>query len=243
MDQPTTTVPTPSRRFRKLPVEITAVQWDGTAAGATSIIDWLLSHGATATYVCSNPDRCAGTDGDTPHRIEIGTLEGTMAADLGDWVIRGVQGEFYPCKPGIFAETYRPADEDEDQPEATGRGRCGNDPHTTLSPGDRLAYGADADAVLRVPAVADALGAVGAVREVTPGYCGHCGRGDCSPTADQWLEQRRRAERAEATVKRVVDLQGHWTAAGPPPIGTPMARWWDRRLADLAAALAEPKEN
>lgn len=38
--------------------------------------------------------------------IEIKTLEGTMRADKGDWIIRGVAGEFYPCKPGIFDETY-----------------------------------------------------------------------------------------------------------------------------------------
>ena len=36
----------------------------------------------------------------------IPTLEGDMTAGLGDWIIRGVQGEFYPCKPDIFAETY-----------------------------------------------------------------------------------------------------------------------------------------
>lgn len=36
----------------------------------------------------------------------IQTLEGTMRAEKGDWVIRGVEGEFYPCKPGIFLKTY-----------------------------------------------------------------------------------------------------------------------------------------
>jgi len=38
--------------------------------------------------------------------IIIQTLEGDMRADVGDWIIRGVQGEFYPCKPDIFDETY-----------------------------------------------------------------------------------------------------------------------------------------
>lgn len=38
--------------------------------------------------------------------IEIPTLEGTMTADEGDWIIKGVKGEFYPCKPGIFEATY-----------------------------------------------------------------------------------------------------------------------------------------
>jgi len=96
-------------RYRKKPVEVEAMQWDGTAEGATPIINWVLSGGGTATYTCSDPDRCAETDGDTPHGIEIRTLEGTMRADLDDWIIKGVQNEFYPCKPGIFDATYEPA--------------------------------------------------------------------------------------------------------------------------------------
>ncbi|MGI5161422.1 hypothetical protein [Microbispora sp. CA-102843] len=93
-------------RYRKLPVEVEAHQWDGTADGATHIIDWILGSGSTANYTCSNPDRCSETDGDTPHSISIRTLEGTMRAELGDWIIKGVRGEFYPCKPDIFATTY-----------------------------------------------------------------------------------------------------------------------------------------
>ena len=38
--------------------------------------------------------------------IIIQTLEGDMTAEIGDWIIKGVQGEFYPCKPDIFEETY-----------------------------------------------------------------------------------------------------------------------------------------
>lgn len=97
-------------RFRKLPVEIDAMQWNGTAESATPIIDWILRNGQTATYLCSNPDRCAEHNGDTPHIISIRTLEGSMAATVGDWIIRGVANEFYPCKPEIFAATYEPAE-------------------------------------------------------------------------------------------------------------------------------------
>lgn len=43
--------------------------------------------------------------------IRIETLEGEMEASYGDWIIRGVQGEHYPCKPEIFALTYETADE------------------------------------------------------------------------------------------------------------------------------------
>jgi len=42
--------------------------------------------------------------------LKIQTLEGIMTASLGDWIIRGVNGEFYPCKPDIFAKTYEPVE-------------------------------------------------------------------------------------------------------------------------------------
>ena len=41
--------------------------------------------------------------------MTIATLEGVMRADVGDWIIQGVKGELYPCKPDIFAATYEPA--------------------------------------------------------------------------------------------------------------------------------------
>jgi hypothetical protein len=41
--------------------------------------------------------------------LTIGTLEGEMHASVGDWIIKGVKGELYPCKPDIFAATYEPA--------------------------------------------------------------------------------------------------------------------------------------
>ena len=42
--------------------------------------------------------------------IAISTLEGTMRADLNDWLIKGIKGEFYPCKPDIFENSYEPAE-------------------------------------------------------------------------------------------------------------------------------------
>lgn len=43
---------------------------------------------------------------DYDNGIAINTLEGTMRANPGDWIIKGVKGEIYPCKPDIFAATY-----------------------------------------------------------------------------------------------------------------------------------------
>lgn len=45
---------------------------------------------------------------ETPKHVTIKTLEGEMRGELGDWIIRGIKGEFYPCKPDIFAATYEP---------------------------------------------------------------------------------------------------------------------------------------
>ena len=42
----------------------------------------------------------------TDKAMEIYTLEGVMKADVGDWIITGIQGEQYPCKPDIFEATY-----------------------------------------------------------------------------------------------------------------------------------------
>jgi len=45
--------------------------------------------------------------------VEVVTLEGTMTAQIGDWIITGVKGERYPCKPDIFEATYEPVEEGE----------------------------------------------------------------------------------------------------------------------------------
>jgi hypothetical protein len=42
--------------------------------------------------------------------IDIQTLEGEMRAQIGDWIIKGIKGEFYPCKPEIFSMTYEPVE-------------------------------------------------------------------------------------------------------------------------------------
>lgn len=82
--------------FRKKPVVIEAEHWDDGIIEASRIAEWVNTNGGTAFTI--GPDNNLG--------IEIDTLEGTMTASPGDWVLKGVQGEFYPCKPDIFAATY-----------------------------------------------------------------------------------------------------------------------------------------
>ena len=86
-------------KYRKKPVTIEAMQWDGTQAGANTIIAWAAQH-PVESGVIAVPN--VGQSG----RLIVHTIEGTMHASEGDWIIRGVQGEFYPCKPDIFAKTY-----------------------------------------------------------------------------------------------------------------------------------------
>jgi hypothetical protein len=85
-------------KFRKKPVVIEAVQWIGTVESLHEVQKF---SGYQYTLSKSIPEV------DT---LEIYTLEGVMTASKGDWIIKGVQGEFYPCKPDIFEETYETVD-------------------------------------------------------------------------------------------------------------------------------------
>jgi hypothetical protein len=84
------------------------------------------------------------------------------------------------------------------------------------------------------------LDALAALRQVARGYCPHCGRGDAGITTDQWEQQRQRTDQAETAIARVRRLADGWVKADPPPLGTPVSRWWDKRLIELLAALDEP---
>ena len=83
-------------RFRKKPVTVEAVQWTGDNVNEL----WDV-FGAENIY---------GPTEKNPDWLIITTLEGDMRANVGDWIIRGVMGELYPCKPDVFAETYEPVE-------------------------------------------------------------------------------------------------------------------------------------
>jgi hypothetical protein len=90
-------------KFRKKPVVIDAVQIS-KHMGLTP--DW-FADAVTSNEVITHG---LGKFGEGPIYIEIPTLEGVMRGDDGDWIIRGVKGELYPCKPDIFMTTYEPAE-------------------------------------------------------------------------------------------------------------------------------------
>ena len=87
-------------RYRKKPVVIEAVQF------SNKITDWDNREVVTAFFGDFKGWRVNLTN----HApcLEIDTLEGTMKCSSGDWIIKGVNGEFYPCKPDIFEKTYEP---------------------------------------------------------------------------------------------------------------------------------------
>ena len=77
-------------KYQKKPVVIEAILFDGSHESASEIQSW----GGTANIDYND------------HGLSIMTLEGRMTANIGDYIIKGVCGEFYPCKPDIFYETY-----------------------------------------------------------------------------------------------------------------------------------------
>ena len=81
-------------KFRKKPVVIEAIQYHENMEVA-DIIVWITA----TSHSCS-------ADIEDDGSLKIKTLEGTMNVSLGDWVIKGVENEFYPCKPEIFNKTY-----------------------------------------------------------------------------------------------------------------------------------------
>ena len=79
------------KRYRKKPVEILAMEWTGD-----NKVDVQRFVGRYLDLL--------------PRGLKIPTLEGDMFASVGDYIIQGVNGEFYPCKPDVFAKTYEPAE-------------------------------------------------------------------------------------------------------------------------------------
>lgn len=88
-------------KFRKKPVVIEAFKWTGDEHQTEDPV-WACDaiRLGVIYFIDIGTPRCS---------LHIKTLEGTMAAQAGDWIIQGVKGEIYPCKPDIFTATYDPA--------------------------------------------------------------------------------------------------------------------------------------
>ena len=91
-------------KFRKKPVIIEAIQY------VYNNFDCICDFMGTTPILKHNPDFGIDENGNTnePYLgIYIETLEGNMLASIGDWIIKGVNGEYYPCKPYVFEKTYK----------------------------------------------------------------------------------------------------------------------------------------
>jgi hypothetical protein len=97
-------------KYRKKPVVIEAVRlsW-ATWNDVCDFLGDIVSRENPARDVETHSDTC-GEPGPTFIELTIPTLEGSHVAKHGDWIIKGVKGEFYPCKPDIFAATYEPVE-------------------------------------------------------------------------------------------------------------------------------------
>jgi hypothetical protein len=93
-------------KFRKKPVVIEAMRWTGDR------------HREMFEFLGGKPDEIMSINGKNfyiDHQkvkggLVIKTLEGEHIANINDWIIKGVKGEFYPCKPDIFEQTYEPVE-------------------------------------------------------------------------------------------------------------------------------------
>jgi hypothetical protein len=104
-------------RFRKKPVEIEAIKFDGTWDSYDAVCRFM---GLPGINDGGEPGLECKVEGEEevlypeityiprPVSLTIPTLEGDMEALVGDWIVRGVEGEFYPIKPSILEKTYEP---------------------------------------------------------------------------------------------------------------------------------------
>lgn len=88
-------------KYRKLPVVIEAFQWNGQHQ--KEYPDWLWEAVKCGKVYFENTD---------PVTMIVKTLEGDHTAKLGDYIIQGIKGELYPCKPDIFEKTYEAVEEE-----------------------------------------------------------------------------------------------------------------------------------
>lgn len=87
------------KKYRKKPVVIEAIQWIGT--NLKEVIEFTGLNESAKKWSWGQYEKVVAEDG-----LKIFTIEGKMSADVGDFIIKGVKGEFYPCKPDIFIATY-----------------------------------------------------------------------------------------------------------------------------------------
>lgn len=95
-------------KYRKIPVVVEAIQWTGE--NQREMFDFLTNYEKTDDYMSMSGENFVIDHYAVKGGLVIKTLEGKHIASIGDYIIRGVAGEFYPCKPEIFEKTYERAE-------------------------------------------------------------------------------------------------------------------------------------
>ena len=88
-----------AKRYRKKPVVIEALQFLDTAERVVELSRFIDNQDVVVSYKCPEDPR-----------LILQTLEGRLEASVGDYIIRGIKGEYYSCKPDIFSATYEAVD-------------------------------------------------------------------------------------------------------------------------------------
>ena len=99
-------------KYRKKPIVIEALRWYGI--NQREMFDFLTNYEKTNEYMTNYDDNFYIDHTKVSGGLVIKTLEGEHIANIGDYIIKGVKGEFYPCKPDIFEETYEVVENETD---------------------------------------------------------------------------------------------------------------------------------
>ena len=95
-------------KYRKIPVVVDAIEWTGE--NQREMFDFLTNYEKTDDYMSASGEHFIIDHNAVKGGLVIKTLEGEHIASIGDYIIRGVAEEFYPCKPEIFEKTYERAE-------------------------------------------------------------------------------------------------------------------------------------
>ncbi|MFE6634699.1 hypothetical protein ACFVFT_14820 [Streptomyces tendae] len=226
-------------RYRKRPVEVDTIQWTGS--NEAELVAFTGNR-----FEALDPEDRADDPEITAQVLDV--LHSTwVGVKNGQHIVRGVKGEYYPIAEDVLAETYERVDD-----------------RATASTVSRFLFEETARRHKGTIARVDELLAViervrtlaTAIRDATA--AGHndwqIGQHDCAmtvlaalhptPAATEATELKKTVrvlsalhQSADDTVTRVITLHEQWVAAGPPPLGAPLARWWDGRLAELHNAI------
>lgn len=87
------------KKFQKKPIQIEAIKWTGNLDEAKEFLGEPWNFNKQCGIIWGYAEKYS-------EDLIINTLEGNMRVLIGDWIIKGIKGEFYPCKPDIFELTY-----------------------------------------------------------------------------------------------------------------------------------------